>query len=93
MERLSQSTDEARARIVCHPQAFAFQGGNLSRGLIGMQRDADCGDLDHGEVVGGEFVVACGDAPELLKFVEESLDPVAQAVEVGTPERPASAGR
>ena len=53
----------------------------LGRGLINSQPDADRGDFDHGEVVGGELFVACCDAPELFEFVEETLDPVAQAVE------------
>ena len=54
----------------------------LGRGLISTQPDADCGDFDHGEVVGGEFFVARCDAPELFEFVEETLDPVAQTVEI-----------
>lgn len=58
--------------------------GFLGRGLISTQPDADCGDFDHGEVVGGELFVARRDTPELLEFVEESLDPVAQAVEGAT---------
>jgi hypothetical protein len=33
------------------------------------------------EEVAGEFVVACGDAPEVLEFVEEALDEVSLAVE------------
>ena len=53
----------------------------LGRGLISAQPDADSGDFDHGEIVGGEFFVARCDASELFEFVEETLDPVAQAVE------------
>ena len=37
--------------------------------------------FDHGDVVGGEFPVACCDTPELFEFVEETLDQVAHAVE------------
>lgn len=35
------------------------------------------------EEVAGELVVARGDAPEVLEFVEEALDEVAVAVELG----------
>ena len=56
-------------------------GSLLGRGLINSQPDADSSDLDHGEVVGGEFFVACCDAPELFEFVEETFDPVAHAIE------------
>ncbi len=53
----------------------------LGRGLISAQPDANCGEFDHREVVGGELFVACCDAPELLEFVEEALNPITQAVE------------
>ena len=53
----------------------------LGRGLIKSQPDADCGDFDHREIVGSEFLIACCYAPELFEFVEETLDPVAHAVE------------
>ena len=53
----------------------------LGRGLISAQPDANCGVFDHREVVGGELFVACCDAPELLEFVEEALNPITQAVE------------
>ena len=49
-----------------------------------MQSNADSAGFVHGEVVGGEFSVPCCDAPELLDFVEGSLDAVAQAVEGAT---------
>ena len=32
-----------------------------------------CGKLDHGEVVGGELLVACGDASEMFDLVKETL--------------------
>ena len=34
--------------------------------LISAQPQAYCGELDHGEEVGGELVVAGGDAVEVL---------------------------
>ena len=40
-----------------------------------------CGKLDHGEVVGGELLVACGDASEMFDLVKETLNWVAQAIE------------
>ena len=39
--------------------------------------------FDEGKVVGREFVIACGDTPTLLDLVEELLDEVARAVQVG----------
>jgi hypothetical protein len=39
--------------------------------------------MECGEVVAGSFVEACGDAAELLELVEEALDEVALAVEIG----------
>ena len=58
--------------------------GFLGRGLISTQPDADCGDFDHGEVVGGELFVARRDTPELLEFVEESLGRPIPAASGGT---------
>ena len=52
----------------------------LGRGLISAQPDADCGEFDHREVVGGELFVASCDAPELFEFVEEALNPITQTV-------------
>ena len=48
----------------------------LGRGLISAQPKADRGKLDEGEVIGGELVIAGGDAPALLDLVEEPLDQV-----------------
>ena len=43
--------------------------------------DTDGSERDGCEEVSGEFVVACGDAPEMLDLVEEALDEVALPVE------------
>lgn len=49
--------------------------------------------MDRGEVGGGEFVVARGDAPEVLQPAEHSLDGVAATIEDGAEARlPASIG-
>ena len=56
----------------------------LGRGLINAQPQADAGQLDEGEIVGGELVVASGDAATLLDLVEEPLDQIAVPVEVRT---------
>ena len=53
----------------------------LGRGLINPQPDADGREFDHGEVVCGELFIACGDAPAMLDPIEETLDPVALAIE------------
>ena len=39
------------------------------------------GELNAGEEISGEFVVARGDGPKVLEFVEEALDEIAFAVE------------
>lgn len=39
--------------------------------------DFDRGEVDEGEEAFGGLVVACGDAPGVLQFVEEALDLVA----------------
>jgi hypothetical protein len=44
-------------------------------------RDHGAGELDAGEEVSGEFVVAGGDGAKVLEFVEEALDEIALAVE------------
>jgi len=41
------------------------------------------GEGDSGEEVSGEFVVSCGDGPEVFEFVEEALDEVALSIERG----------
>ena len=49
-----------------------------------MSDPKSCGnESDGGEEVSGELVVAGGDAAEVFEFVEEALDEVALAVELG----------
>jgi len=52
------------------------------RGLISTKPNPDTCELDEGEIVGCEFIVACGDAPTLLDLVEEPLDQVTRSTEV-----------
>ena len=40
-----------------------------------------CGQLEHGEIVGGSFFVARGDSSEVFDTIEETFDPVALPVE------------
>ncbi len=40
-----------------------------------------CGEMDEGQEVDGPSVVACGEAPEVLEFVEAALDAIAVAVD------------
>ena len=58
----------------------------VGRGLINAQPKADRGNLDEGEVIGGEFVIASGDATVSLDLdlVEEPFDQVTRPVETGT---------
>lgn len=53
----------------------------LGRRLISSEPQPHRGELDHGEEVGGELVVAGSDASEVLKLGEEPLDQIALAVE------------
>jgi hypothetical protein len=46
-----------------------------------VEQDHSAGELDAGEEISGEFVVACGDRTKVLEFVEEALDEVALAIE------------
>ena len=48
-----------------------------------VEPDAGASESDGGEEVSCELVIAGGDAPEVLEFVEEALDEVALAVELG----------
>ena len=45
--------------------------------------ESDGSEMDGGEEVSGELVVARGDASEVFEFVEEALDEVAPAIEAG----------
>ena len=49
----------------------------LGRGLNEAQLGSDGGELNHGEVVAGELLVAGNDPPEGFDLVEEALDAVA----------------
>ena len=53
----------------------------LGRRLISSQPQPHRGELDHGEEIGGELVIASGNAAEVLQFGEEPLDQVAFAVQ------------
>ena len=55
----------------------------LGRGLINAQPQSDGRKLDEGEVIRRELVVARCDPPTLFDLVEESLDQIAGAIEVG----------
>ena len=46
-----------------------------------VEQDHGAGELDAGEEICGEFVIAGGDGTKVLEFVEEALDEVALAIE------------
>ena len=52
-----------------------------ARALSSVEQDDSAGELDAGEEISGEFVVARGDGPKVLEFVEEALDEIAFAIE------------
>ena len=49
--------------------------------MSSVEQDDSADQLNSGEEISGEFVVACSDATKMLEFVEEALDEVAFAVE------------
>ena len=49
--------------------------------MCSVEQDHCGGELNSGEEVSCEFVVSCGDCPEMFEFVEEALDEVALGVE------------
>ncbi len=50
---------------------------------MSSEPNSGCCELDEGEKVCGQFVIACCDPTELFEFVEETLDPIAQFVKQG----------
>ena len=46
-----------------------------------MEQDHGAGELDPGEEICGEFVVAGGDCTKVFEFVEEALDEIALTIE------------
>lgn len=63
------------------PMALAVYLARLGRGLIMLDPEACGSQSESGEEVSCEFVVARGDAPEVLELVEEAFDEVALAVD------------
>ncbi len=49
--------------------------------MCSVEQDDASGEVDAGEKIAGELVVACGDGAVVLEFVEEPLDEVALCVE------------
>ena len=49
--------------------------------MSSVEQDHSAGELDAGEEISGEFVVARGDGTKVLEFIEEALDEVALAIE------------
>ena len=45
--------------------------------MCSVEQDHCGGELNSGEEVSCEFIVSCGDCPEMFEFVEEALDEVA----------------
>ena len=52
-----------------------------SQGLSSVEQDNSCDQLDSAKEISSEFVIARGDSPVVLNFVEETLDEIALAVE------------
>ncbi len=62
--------------------ASPAEPGDLPHGLDELSEQYRDGGEEHkSAVVGEEFVISRGDAPELLQFVEETLDEIALFVE------------
>ena len=78
------STRIASKRVARHRAGgrAALADRRLGRGLIKAEADACASKGDCSEEVSCELVISGGDSPEVLEFVEETLDEVALAVEV-----------
>lgn len=48
--------------------------------MSSVDQDHSGGELNSGEEISGEFVVACGDSAKVLELVEEAFDEIAFAV-------------
>ena len=49
-------------------------------GPSSVEEDDSRGELNSGENISGEFVVACGDSAKVIEHVKEALDKIAFAV-------------
>jgi hypothetical protein len=49
--------------------------------VYSVEQDGNAGDVNSGEEISGELVVACGDCSEVLERIKEALDEVALTVE------------
>jgi len=68
----------------CHSSRFQTQSG---------PPQDDCSDGDGGSEVGGQLIVASGDAAPVLEPTEHALDEIAPLVDVGIEGMEALAGR
>lgn len=80
LDPVQLSQGDAATRFSLAPRQ-ASGSTALGRRLISTQPQAHRGELDHGEEVGSELVVAVGDTAEVLLLGEEPLNQVALAVE------------
>lgn len=72
---------------------YPIQGHPLGHRLINTKPDFDGCEFDQGKVVFGVLFEAGGDGSEVLEFVEEALDEIALAIEVGAEGRDVLAPR
>src|SRR3712207_4846059 len=83
--RVATSASGSGASLTSQAKAATVVLGRVCKGV---KPDEDGADVKHGEVVGGTFLVAGRDAPDLLQAVEQALHPVARSislsVETGT---------
>jgi hypothetical protein len=49
--------------------------------VCSVEQDDSASELNRGEKISGEFVVARGDGAKVLEFIEEALDEIALAIE------------
>jgi transposase len=82
--RLALSTGEAHDNRLCSALLSGLKPGTmlLGRALINAQPDSNCCQLDEGEIVGCEFVVASRNPTTLLDLIKEPFDQITSTVEV-----------
>ena len=75
----------AKGEIVFHRGAHSIIAHTFFQiwpeGRCSVEQDDSGSQLDSGEKISGEFVVACGDGSKMPEFIEEALGEVAFAVE------------
>jgi hypothetical protein len=79
----SPKTTRLRPGDRCRGKIYEYTSySNLGRALINAQPNSNCCQLDEGEIIGCELVVAGRNPTTLLDLIKEPFDKITSAVEV-----------